>query len=219
MTKAWIQERKRDYYYRKAKAENYRSRAAYKLLQAVRKYHFIQEGDVVVDLGAAPGGWIQAARKIVGESDFILGVDLKPIKPFPEDNVRTIIGDIAEEETLLHIMELLPRKADVVISDISPNISGIWELDHARQIDCAQKALEIALKILRSRGNFFVKVFQGDMLDGFVSKVKRYFEDVKVIKPKASRSKSSELFVLGIRLKREFTEEDQNIFSQLSYNW
>lgn len=201
MPKAWIQERKRDYYYKKAKEENFRSRAAYKLLQAVEKYHFIKEGDVVVDLGAAPGGWTQAARKIVSSIGFVLGVDLKPIKPFPERNVKTIIGDITNGEIVKQVLEELPRKADVVVSDASPNISGIWELDHARQIDLAQRALEIALEILKPGGNFFVKVFQGDMLDDFTGKVKRFFKNVKVIKPRASRAKSSELFVLGLCLK------------------
>jgi 23S rRNA (uridine2552-2'-O)-methyltransferase len=202
LPKAWLQERKRDYYYRKAKEEKYRSRAAYKLFQVVEKYHFIGEGDVIVDLGAAPGGWVQAARKIVGEKGFVLGVDLKPIKPFPEPNVRTLIGDITERETVQQILEMLPGEADVVISDVSPNISGIWELDHARQIECAQKALEIALEALKPSGNFFVKVFQGDMLNDFISKVKQHFEEVKVIKPKASRAKSSEIFILGLRLKK-----------------
>ncbi|MGB9853456.1 MAG: RlmE family RNA methyltransferase, partial [Candidatus Bathyarchaeales archaeon] len=201
LPKAWLQERKRDYYYRKAKEEKYRSRAAYKLFQAVEKHHFIEEGDVVVDLGAAPGGWVQAVRKIVGKKGFVLGVDLKPIKPFLDPNVRTIIGDIREQETVQQILEMLPREADAVISDVSPNISGIWELDHARQIECAQKALEIALETLKPSGNFFVKVFQGDMLNDFISKVKQHFEEVKVIKPKASRAKSSEIFILGLRLK------------------
>ena len=201
MPKAWVQERKKDYYYRKAKEENYRSRATYKLFQAVGKYRFMKEGDVVVDLGAAPGGWTQASRKIVGPRGFVLGVDLKPIEPFEERNVKTIIGDIMDEETTTQILEVLPRKADVVISDASPNISGIWELDHARQIELAQKALEIALKVLKPDGNFFVKVFQGDMLQDFIGKVKQHFRDVKIIKPKASRAKSSELFVLGLGLK------------------
>ncbi len=202
MPKAWLQERKRDYYYRKAKEENYRSRAAYKLLQAVEKYHFIKNEDVVVDLGAAPGGWIQAARKIVGPNGFILGVDLKPIEPFPEDNIKTIIGDITEKETVQAIMEILPRKADVVVSDVSPNISGVWEVDHARQIDCAQAALKIALEVLKPDGNFFVKIFEGDMLKEFLGEMKRYFKDVKLIKPKASRAKSSEIFILGLHLRK-----------------
>jgi len=203
LPKAWLQDRKRDYYYRKAKEEKYRSRAAYKLFQAVEKYRFMKEGDIVVDLGAAPGGWIQAARKIVGKKGFVLGVDLKPIKPFEDSNIRTIIGDINEPETLKQILENLPRKADVVISDASPNISGIWELDHARQIDLAQQALKIALETLRPRGNFFVKVFEGDLLNDFIEKIRKQFEAVKVIKPKASRAKSSELFILGIHAKVE----------------
>jgi 23S rRNA (uridine2552-2'-O)-methyltransferase len=201
LPKAWIQNRKRDYYYKKAKAENYRSRATYKLSQAAMKYRFIRKGDVVVDLGAAPGGWIQAARKIVGKKGFVLGVDLKPIAPFPQEYVRTIVADLAEPETLQQILDFLPRKADVVLSDASPNISGIWEVDNARQIDLAAQALKIALSILRPSGNFFVKVFEGDMLAGFVKKVKEHFEIVKVIKPKASRAKSSEMFLLAMNLK------------------
>ena len=201
MPKAWMQDRKRDYYYKKAKEEKYRSRAAYKLLQTVQKYQLIKDGDVVVDLGAAPGGWVQAARKIVGSKGFVLGVDLKSIEPFSEHNVRTIQGDISEQETLQQILEFIPRQADAVVSDASPNISGVWEVDHARQIDLAQNALDIALETLRPSGSFFAKVFQGDMLDDFVKKVKNHFQDVKVIKPQASRGKSSEMFVLGTHLK------------------
>jgi len=202
LPKAWIQERKRDYYYRKAKEEKYRSRAAYKLFQAVEKYRFMKKGDVVVDLGAAPGGWIQAARKIVGTKGFVLGVDLKPIEPFPQNNVRTIIGDINEQETLEQILSMIPKKADVIISDASPNISGIWEVDHARQIGLAQQSLKIALETLRPRGSFFVKVFEGDLLVDFINEVKRHFEVVRIMKPMASRARSSEIFVLGMHLKK-----------------
>jgi len=202
LPKAWIQDRKRDYYYQKAKKEKYRSRAAYKLFQAIQKYHFIEFGDVVVDLGAAPGGWIQAARKTAGKRGFVLGVDLKNIEPLPQDYVRTIICDITEQDAAQQILQMLPRKADAVISDASPNISGIWEVDHARQIDLAQRALQIALETLRSGGNFFVKVFQGDMLDEYTHEVKQHFETVLVIKPKASRAKSAEMFILGRCLKK-----------------
>ena len=208
MPKAWIQNRKRDYYYQKAKAENYRSRATYKLSQAAKKYHFIRRGDVVVDLGAAPGGWIQAARKIVGKTGFVLGVDLKPIAPFPQEYVRTIVGDFTEPQTLRQILDFLPRKADVVLSDASPNISGIWEVDNARQIDLAAQALKIALTVLRPSGNFFVKVFEGDMLPGFVKKVKKHFDAVKVVKPKASRAKSSEMYLLALNLKADDPAEE-----------
>jgi len=199
LPKAWVRERKRDYYYRLAKEEQYRSRAAYKLLETTRKFDLIKTGDVVVDLGATPGGWMQAARKAVGETGFVLGVDLKPIEPIEDTNVRSVVGDVAQLETVELIREFLPRAADVVLSDVSPNISGVWELDHARQIDLAGKSLQLALSVLRLGGNFFVKVFQGEMLDDFVSDVRQNFAFVRLIKPKASRRKSAELYVLGLR--------------------
>ena len=208
MPKAWIQDRKRDYYYQKAKAENYRSRATYKPSQTARTYRFIRRGDVVVDLGAAPGGWIQAARKIAGKTGFVLGVDLKPIEPFPQEYIRTIVADFTEPGALQQILDFLPQKADVVLSDASPNISGIWEVDNARQIDLADEALKVALSVLRPSGNFFVKVFEGNMLQGFVKKVKKHFEVVKIIKPKASRAKSSEMYLLAMKLKQTSRVEE-----------
>ena len=201
MPKAWIQDRKREYDYKKAKAEQYRSRATYKLSLTITKYDFIRRGDVIVDLGAAPGGWIQAARKIAGTKGFVLGVDLKPIAPFSQEYVKTIVGDMTEPETLEQIRDFLPRKADVVISDASPNISGVWEVDHARQIDLANQALKLSLEILRPSGNLFVKVFEGDLLNDFIKTVEKHFETVKVIKPKASRAESSEMYILALNLK------------------
>lgn len=200
---AWVQDRKRDYYYKKAKQEKYRSRASYKLFQAIKKYGFIEHGDVVVDLGAAPGGWIQAARKTVGNKGFVLGVDLKPIEPFTQSYVRTIICDITDREALKQILEMLPMKADAVISDAAPNISGIWEVDHARQMELSQQALEIAKEVLKPSGSFFVKVFQGDMLSDFIQKVKQNFVNVVLVKPEASRAKSAEIFILGRSLKNQ----------------
>ena len=203
MPKAWIQDRKRDYYYKKAKAEQYRSRATYKLSLTAVKYHFMKRGDIVVDLGAAPGGWIQAARKIVGKTGFVLGVDLKPIDPFPQEYTRTIIADFTEPETAQQILTFLSRKPDVLISDAAPNISGVWDVDQARQIDLANQALQLALKLLRPKGNFFVKVFEGEFLNDFIQTVKLHFEIVKFIKPKASRAKSSEMFLLAMHMKPE----------------
>lgn len=205
LPKAWVKERKREYYYRKAKEEKFRSRATYKLLQAVKKHRFIKLGYVVVDLGAAPGGWTQASRRIVGSSGFVLGIDLKRVEPIDLPNVRTVTGDVTDSQITQSIRELLPRSADVIISDVSPNISGVWELDHARQIDLARQSLRIATSVLRPRGNFFVKVFQGDMLNDFVEEIKQYFSFVKLIKPKASRAKSSELYVLGMNFRQPET--------------
>jgi len=199
LPKAWVRERKRDYYYRLAKEERYRSRAAYKLLEAVERYGFIKPSDVVVDLGAAPGGWMQASRKIVGETGFVLGVDIKSIEPIEDANVHSVVGDITESDIVEPINELLPRAADVVLSDVSPNVSGIWELDQARQIDLARRSMQLAVSVLRPRGNFFVKVFQGDMLDDFVFEMRQSFVFVRLVKPKASRRRSAELFVLGLK--------------------
>ena len=204
MPKAWNQNRKQEFYYRKAKAENYRSRASYKLAQAVNKYQFINRNDIVVDLGAAPGGWIQIARKSAGKRGFVLGVDLKPIEPFDQDYIKTIIADMTNPSIINQILEFLPRKADVVISDAAPNISGTWEVDHAKQIDLADQALMISIQILRPSGNFFTKVFEGSMFNEFRKKVKKYFELVKMIKPKASRPKSAEMYLLALELKSEY---------------
>ncbi|TRO46587.1 RlmE family RNA methyltransferase [Candidatus Bathyarchaeota archaeon] len=203
MPNAWVNERKREYYYRKAKKENFRSRASYKLLQATKKYNFIKPGYVVVDLGAAPGGWAQVAGNLVEYSGFVLAIDMKPITNFNQTNIRTVIGDITDSQIFNIIKEFLPRPADVVISDVSPNVSGIWELDHARQIDLATQSLHISTKILRSGGNFFVKGFQGGTLNKFVKEVKKNFHFVKMVKPKASRMKSAELYVLGMNFKQK----------------
>jgi len=197
LPKRWLRERERDPYHRLAKREGYRSRAAYKLLQAAEKNKVLRRGDVVVDLGAAPGGWTQAARTIVGEEGYVLAVDIRPMQPFGFPNVKTIIVDISDPKTLDRIMECLPRNPDVLLSDASPNLSGVWEVDHARQIDLAAASLAMAIKSLRSGGNFFVKVFHGDLLKGFIDEVKKNFESVKIVKPMASRSKSSEIYILA----------------------
>lgn len=208
LPKAWIRERKNEFYYKKAKQENYRSRATYKLVQANQKYCFIKLRDIVVDLGAAPGGWIQAARKMTGKYGFVLGIDLKPIEPFTQEYIRTIVADLTDPDIAEQILSFLPRKSDVVLSDAAPNITGIWEVDHARQIDLATKAMEIAQQILRPGGNFYVKVFEGDLLNNFLQTVKGSFEEVKLVKPQASRQKSSEMYILALGLRNLRNREE-----------
>ena len=161
----------------------------------------MKPGDVVVDLGAAPGGWLQIAREIAGEKGFVLGVDTVQIEPLSYPNVYTIVADIRDPETIRRAKALLPRPADAVISDVSPNVSGIWEVDHARQVELADRSLEIATYVLTDSGNFFVKVFQGDLFSQFLNKVRESFSIVKVIKPRASRKRSAETYVLGLNLK------------------
>lgn len=196
-----MREHRKDFYYKEAKKEEYRSRASFKLLQAVRKHGFMDLGDVVVDLGAAPGGWLQIAGEIVGEKGLVLGVDIKEVEPIGYPNVSAIVGDIRDLETAHRIKAILPRPADVVISDVSPNVSGIWEVDHARQVELAECSLRIAASVLRVNGNFFVKVFQGEMLHQYLNLVGKHFSYVKLVKPKASRKESAEIYVLGLGFK------------------
>jgi 23S rRNA (uridine2552-2'-O)-methyltransferase len=210
LPKAWLNDRKNEYYFKKAKEENYRSRSTYKLVQANEKYGFIQRNSIVVDLGAAPGGWIQAARKMTGKNGYVLGIDLKPIEPFTQEYIRTIIADFTEPGTIDVIMSFLRRKADVVLCDAAPNITGVWEVDHARQIELAEKALEIAQCVLRPSGSFFVKVFEGELLNDLMQTVKILFDEVKLVKPQASRQQSSEMYLLALGLKVTREREEEN---------
>lgn len=197
MGKRWQNERKKEYFYKKAKKEGYRSRAAFKLEQLDEKYDLIKEGDVILDMGAAPGGWLQVAREHVGESGFVLGVDLERIEGLDYENVVTIEGDITEEETVDRMRKIVPDSPDVVVSDASPDISGVWDIDHARSVELARATLEISRKVLKPGGNVLIKVFQGESFEDFLRDVKKEFEFAKSSKPKASRDESAEIYVIG----------------------
>lgn len=170
----------------------YRSRAAFKLKFINEKYYIIKKGDTVVDLGAAPGGWLQVAKELSGGT--VIGVDLLKIEPI--EGVITIKGDMTSPETQQKIFDKV-EKVNVVICDAAPNLSGNWALDHARSIDLAKTALEVARKILAPGGNFLVKVFQGDLYQGFVDEVKKHFSRVYAYKSPASRAQSAEIYVIG----------------------
>jgi len=211
--KRWVLQRKKDFYYKLAKKNKYRSRASYKLLQLNEKFNIIKENNVVVDLGCAPGGWLQAARDIVGEDGFVAGVDLQAVKPLEYENVVAIKGDMTKKETIEKLMELIPSKADAVICDASPNISGVWEVDHTRSIELTTIALMTATKLLKKDGNFVVKVFQGSLFNDYVALLKNYFKKVQTTKPKASRDVSAEVYVVGKRfLDKPF---DRNLKSPI----
>jgi 23S rRNA (uridine2552-2'-O)-methyltransferase len=185
---------RRDYYYHQAKEEGYRSRASFKLKQINEKHNVIKRGDSVVDLGAAPGGWLQVARELSGGK--VLGVDLQRIEPI--EGVETIKGDINAESTIKKIIQAVGAKgADVVLCDAAPNLSGNWSYDHARSIELAGSALECAKKILKPKGNFVVKVFQGDMFNDYLNRVRESFVRTASYSPKASRSQSAEIYVIG----------------------
>jgi len=196
----WLKEKKRDYYYRKAKAEKYRSRASYKLIQLNKKFGLMKKGDNVLDLGASPGGWMQVARESVGENGFVLGVDLEKIVPLGYENVVSLRGDLFSEDMISEIKNFIPT-ADVLLSDASPDISGVWSIDHFKSVELCRRALHIAEEVLKPGGNMLLKMFQGEETKMFYDDVKKRFGYIKMTKPKASRGQSAEMYIAAKDLK------------------
>ena len=190
---------RRDQYRRLAKDQGYRARSAYKLLQINRSYNILKKGDKVVDLGCAPGGWLQVAVKEVRPSGKVIGIDLKPVTPVVDAII--LQGSIEDPNILSKIEEILGSKADVVLSDLAPNVSGVWDIDHARQISLSTIALQFTQRVLRIGGSSVFKVFEGDMLKEFRSELDRNFGKVFLSKPSASRQESSELYIICLNFK------------------
>ncbi|PSQ47088.1 23S rRNA (uridine(2552)-2'-O)-methyltransferase [Halobacteriales archaeon SW_6_65_15] len=185
----------KDHYYNKSKQEGYRSRAAYKLKQLDREENLLHEGKTVVDLGAAPGGWLQVAAEEVGDSGTVVGVDLQRIDPI--DGVETVRGDMTEESTKEEIRDVAGDAVDVVVSDMAPNMTGEYSVDHARSVHLARQAFETALDVLDTGGDFAVKVFEGQDLDDFREDVEEEFQYVRTLRPDASRDSSSEVYIVA----------------------
>ena len=196
MGKAWVKARKHDRFYRAAKKQSYRSRAAIKLSQIDLRYGLFEAGDVVVDLGAAPGGWSQVAQERIGPKGRVIAVDLSPMSPI--EGVEILRGDFKRPEVQAKLFETLRKPADVVMSDIAPKLSGNRSLDVARTLDLADAALSFAVRAVRRDGRFLVKVFQGDGYPDFVRRVGEHFEAMKGVKPTASSATSAEIYVLAM---------------------
>ncbi len=185
-----------DPYVRRAKHEGYRSRAAFKLTEILEKDKLVRPGMLVVDLGAAPGGWSQVLAPLVGASGRVIALDLLEMEPVR--NVEFILGDFSEPEPLARLEQMLGgRAADLVVSDMSPNISGVAMVDQARSMLLAELALEFAEKWLKPGGSLLVKAFQGEGMDAYRKQLSAAFSSVAVRKPKASRDRSSELYLLA----------------------
>jgi 23S rRNA (uridine2552-2'-O)-methyltransferase len=184
----------RDSYYKKAKQEGYRSRAAYKLLELQQRFRLMKPGDLVVDLGAAPGGWLQVAAKLVGPSGRVVGVDLQRIDAFREPNIILLQDDIASPEIPKKIEELLQGKADCVLSDLAPRLSGIRDADTARSLELNLTALTAATALLRPGGTFLVKSFVNEELHNLTLEIKQHFDSVQRTRPEATRQGSSEFY-------------------------
>ncbi len=199
-SKAWMQEHVNDPYVRKAQAEGMRSRAAYKLQQLAERDKLLKPGMTVVDLGAAPGGWSQVAGRVAGETGRVVAVDLLEMTPVA--GVKFIHGDFGEDAVLAEVQQAIGGGGvDLVLSDMAPNISGVASVDQARSVALAELALDFAVNHLKPQGNFLVKVFQGSGFEALVADIRRKFVQVMIRKPEASRSRSSEVYVVAKGLK------------------
>ena len=199
-SRRWMHEHLSDEFVKKAQKEGYRSRAVYKLLEIVEKKAIIRNGDKVLDLGAAPGGWSQVAAKLVGSQGKVVASDILPIELI--DGVDFLQGDFTEQSVYDDLLVMTDgAKVDVVLSDMAPNMSGQLSVDQPKSMYLAELAIEMAIKTLNPGGSFVVKVFQGDGFDVFVQNAKKAFKKVSVIKPKASRPRSKEVYLLASQLK------------------
>ena len=199
-SKRWLQEHHQDEYVLRARAEGYRSRAVFKLAEIQQKDQVLKAGQFVLDLGAAPGGWSEYASNIVSAAGKIIALDLLPLQPIA--GVEFVQGDFTELDTLERLLALTDgRLFDLVLSDMAPNLSGMGSVDQPKSIYLAELALELAKNYLNSTGAFVVKLFQGEGCDELIATLRRTFTTVKLRKPDASRSRSSEIYAIcdGLR--------------------
>ena len=199
MSTRWYSEKKKEHFYKEAKKTGYRARSAFKLKQIQKKFNLINKGDIVIDLGAAPGGWSQVAKEIVDKKGKVIGIDLSPIKPI--SGIAFLQGDMTQKTSIDELIKIIgEKKADVVLSDMSPDISGNYSVDQARSIYLCEQALSTAQLVLKPGGHFICKVFEGQDFVDFSNKVKAKFDMVKSFNPSASRKSSSEIYLSLIHI-------------------
>lgn len=191
----WRKQQQQDRYFRQAKDEGYRARSAYKLIQIQEKFHVIRKGDVVVDLGAAPGSWSQVATKLVGNRGRVIALDLQPMEPI--SGVTILQGDMTDPEVQAQVIEAAAGKANVVLSDAAPSTTGIKLRDHVLSIELARAAFQVAKALLVPKGNMVLKVFEGEDLPALIQDIKKAFHPVKVHTPAATRNESWESFIVA----------------------
>ena len=200
-----------DYYYKKAKKDNYPARSVYKLEEAQKKYRFIKSGDTILDFGCYPGSWSIYAARVAGPQGLVVGVDLQEGKKVNIANAAEIIwfcDDIMTDDIVGKVLKI--RKTfRIVLSDIAPRTSGNKWVDQQQSLHLARRVLELAQKLLKNGGNFYVKVFEGEDFKEFVDSVRKSFKTVKIVKPKSSRSESREVFVLGMGFVKKHVPRDQ----------
>jgi len=189
-----------DYYFKKAKKENYPARSVYKLEEAQKKYRFLQTGNGVLDLGCQPGSWSIYAARIVGPAGLVVGVDLQEGKKISIAKAAEIVWfcDDIMADYIIEKIQKIEKDFQTILSDIAPRTSGNKWVDQQQSLNLARRVLELAGELLESGGNIYVKVFEGEDFREFVDSVRKNFKTVKIVKPKSSRSESREVFVLGM---------------------
>ena len=199
-SRQWMHEHLNDEYVKKAQKEGYRSRAVYKLIEIIDKKQIINKGDKVLDLGAAPGGWSQVASKIVGQNGQVIANDILPINEI--SGVDFLQGDFTESSVYEKLVNMTKgQKINTVLSDMAPNMSGQLSVDQPKSMYLAELSLDMAIKTLIPNGHFVVKVFQGEGFDAYVQIARQTFKKVAIKKPKASRPRSKEVYLLASQLK------------------
>jgi 23S rRNA (uridine2552-2'-O)-methyltransferase len=195
-SRRWLKEHEDDAYVQRARQDGYRSRAVYKFLEINDKDRLVKLGMTVVDLGAAPGGWSQVVAQLVGKKGQVIAMDILPMEPL--DNVEFLQGDFREQEVLDQLLAMIgDARVDLVISDMAPNISGMEAVDQPRAMYLAELALDMARQVLKPGGDFLVKVFQGVGFDEYLRDMRSSFDKVITRKPKASRPRSREVYLLA----------------------
>jgi len=189
--------RRKDSYYRRARAAGLRARSAYKLAELDARFRLLRPGDFVVDLGAWPGGWLQVALEGVGTQGLVVGVDLVAVDPLPAANLRLVSGDVRQPATWRAVLDLLGRPADVVLSDLAPKLSGVRDRDDARSGELVTAVLEMLPALLRPGGHLLVKLYTGAVFDAAAVELRRRFEEFRATRPGATRSASDEIYGMG----------------------
>lgn len=197
----WLQRRRAEFFYRRAKEQKYRARSAYKLLEIQRKFRIIKRGDSVLDLGAAPGSWCQVALQIVGKSGRVLAVDILPVASL-EGVFEFIQADFTSKSFQ---SKLKGKKFDVILSDAAPEFSGVKELDFGRTLELNKSTISLAKKFLKENGNLLFKSFQKPELRALLSELKKFFKFVKLFKPSASLKSSPEIYIIC----KKFTKKEK----------
>jgi 23S rRNA (uridine2552-2'-O)-methyltransferase len=199
----WYTEKKKEHFYKEAKRSGYRARSAFKLQQIQKRFRLIPKGGVIVDLGAAPGGWSQVAKELVGPDGIVIGIDLSTIRP--SEGIVFLQGDVTKPETLERIKDHIEGKnPDIVLSDMSPDISGNYSVDQARSAWLCTCALHVATQLLSPGGHFICKIFEGEDTKAFLEHVKQHFMVVRTFAPEASRKSSSEVYIIAKSLKNPY---------------